>query len=401
MTPRRFDRDWNLGFVAGALAGLGTAYVERRARRALESGLVDWPAAQRIAIQRLRRAPGALSRAEIRRVEGEYAEAMRRIVPAIESALGTQLPGVVDRHVVVDREGWAAANLDVFRSIYGRIEALLGDRVRPADGNLGSLAGALGNRFVATQQVGLFLGFLGARVLGQYDVTLLSAEARPGQLLFVEENIRRTAEQIGVPVSDFRTWIALHETTHAFEFEAHPWLRAYLADRLERQLAGLIDDARLLGAGGFRGILGRWRPRIARGPRGGRRSGFIEALLGPEQRHLFRETQATMSLLEGFSDWAMDQVGARLLPDVAALRRRFEERRDAPRRPFDRLVARITGMDLKLEQYRRGERFVAAVAAIGGATALGHLWSGPDALPTDTELGDPAAWYRRVVPVAH
>ena len=58
----------------------------------------------------------------------------------------------------------------------------------------------------------------------------------PGRLLFVEENIRATARRLGVPVGPFRTWIALHETTHAFEFEAHPWLRPYLAERLERQL---------------------------------------------------------------------------------------------------------------------------------------------------------------------
>ena len=70
---------------------------------------------------------------------------------------------------------------------------------------------------------------MGKRVLGQYDLALLSAEATPGRLLFVEENIRHTAHALDVPVGPFRTWIALHETTHAFEFEAHPWLRPYLA----------------------------------------------------------------------------------------------------------------------------------------------------------------------------
>ena len=70
---------------------------------------------------------------------------------------------------------------------------------------------------------------MGTRVLGQYDLALLSAEAAPGRLLFVEENIRATARALGVPLGPFRTWIALHETTHAFEFEAHPWLRPYLA----------------------------------------------------------------------------------------------------------------------------------------------------------------------------
>jgi uncharacterized protein (DUF2342 family) len=51
-----------------------------------------------------------------------------------------------------------------------------------------------------------------------------------------------------VPLDPFRTWIALHETTHAFEFEAHPWLRPYLAERLERQLALFART---------RGVLGR------------------------------------------------------------------------------------------------------------------------------------------------
>ena len=89
---------------------------------------------------------------------------------------------------------------------------------------------ALANRWVTTRQLGFLLGFMGQRVLGQYDLALLSAEATPGRLLFVEENIRATARALGVPLGPFRTWIALHETTHAFEFEAHPWLRPYLAD---------------------------------------------------------------------------------------------------------------------------------------------------------------------------
>ena len=69
----------------------------------------------------------------------------------------------------------------------------------------------------------------------------LSAETTPGRLLFVEENIRQTAKALDVPIGPFRTWIALHETTHAFEFEAHPWLRPYLAERLERQVATELD----------------------------------------------------------------------------------------------------------------------------------------------------------------
>ena len=59
---------------------------------------------------------------------------------------------------------------------------------------------ALANRWVTNRQLGYLLGFMGTRVLGQYDLALLSVEATPGRLLFVEENIRATAKSLGVPL---------------------------------------------------------------------------------------------------------------------------------------------------------------------------------------------------------
>jgi coenzyme F420 biosynthesis associated uncharacterized protein len=184
----------------------------------------------------------------------------------------------------------------------------------------------------------------------------------------------------------------LHETTHAFELEAHPWLRPYIRGRMERQVELFAQETRRLQRQGLIHLARRWRSAAAL------RS--IRGFLGPEQRQLFRETQLVMSLMEGFSDWVMDEVGAELLPDVEAIRRRFEARRGQRRRALDRLMARVTGMDMKLEQYRRGERFVSGVYRVGGAVAIDHLWDGPEALPTDHEMGDPAAWVRRVVPQA-
>jgi len=85
---------------------------------------------------------------------------------------------------------------------------------------------------------------------------------------------------------------------------------------------------------------------------------------------------------------------------VQAIRDKFEARRSQRRGTIDRLVARLTGIDLKLEQYRRGERFVAGVAAAGGRRAVDALWSGPWALPSEQEMADPVAWVRRVTPEA-
>ncbi|HEY7598443.1 MAG TPA: zinc-dependent metalloprotease [Candidatus Limnocylindrales bacterium] len=389
--PRRSSRideaALGLGVAIGA-AGLAVAsrYLARRAHRAAAEGLVDWPRAERIAVNRLAAAPGSLTRSELDAAAAHYEAAMAKVVPLLEQRLGLPLPGVVERHAVVSRAGWARANLVVFRQLIDRLESRL---ATPRD-DRGFAAGVakLANRFLTTQQIGFLLGFLGTRVLGQYDVALLSAEAKPGRLLFVDENVRGTAAALGVPLDDFRTWICLHEATHAFEFEANDWLRPYLAERIEAQLTGLLDQARSLQAEGAIAFLRRLRS--AEHP--------LESLMQPEQRRLFRETQLVMSLLEGFSDWVMDEAGAEILPNVGTIRERFEARRGARRSGLERIVARLTGLDLKLEQYRRGEQFVAGVAALGGPAAVRLLWQGPESLPSADEMAQPRRWVQRMAP---
>ncbi len=385
----RDDRVWQAGFLIGSALGAAATVVGRRAEQSARNGLVDWPGVERIAIARLARAPGTLTPAELAAAEPAYAAAMARIVPALSAALDTHLPGVVERSGVVDRAAWVRANVDTFATLIGKLEADLLDQVVPTGGGLAKATMALANRWVTTRQLGFLLGFLGARVLGQYDLALLSTEQTPGRLLFVEENIRATAAGLGVPVGPFRTWIALHETTHAFEFEAHPWLRPYLASRLERQLTLFSSDARGLGREALRGL-----GRTLRGEGGGEH--WMERLMGDEQRQLFRETQAVMSLLEGFSDYVMDEVGKDLVPDVERISARFHERRTR-RTAFERSMLRLTGLDLKLEQYKKGEKFVRAIAEARGPAALTRLWDGPETLPREGEIETPERWVARVM----
>ena len=60
-------------------------------------------------------------------------------------------------------------------------------------------------------------------------------------------------------------------------------------------------------------------------------------------------------------------------------------------------MLRLTGMDLKMEQYQKGEAFVRAIAEARGPAALTRLWDGPETLPRDGEIEDPARWIARVL----
>ena len=95
----------------------------------------------------------------------------------------------------------------------------------------------------------------------------------------------------------------------------------------------------------------------------------------------------------------MDEVGRDLVPDVELISTRFHARRDHGS-GFERAMMRLTGMDLKMEQYRKGEEFVAAVARAGGSKALHALWAGPEDLPSPEEMEQPSRWLARVLPAS-
>ncbi|MGZ6266010.1 MAG: zinc-dependent metalloprotease, partial [Candidatus Limnocylindrales bacterium] len=378
------------GILVGAAIGAAVTVLGRRVEESARRGLVDWDAAERVAVARIGRAPGRLESFELERAAPIYASAMEEIVPALSKALDARLPGVVERSGVIDRETWIHENVATFARLMGKVEKGLLDDVMPPGMGVMKATMAIVNRKVTTRQVGYLLGFLGQRVLGQYDLALLSAEAEPGRLVFLDENIRATASALAVPLNPFRTWIALHETTHAYEFEAHPWLRPYLSSRLEHQLVSLSAGVSVMN----REAVGRLR-RTLRGASAGEY--WMEGFMTAEQKREFREIQAIMSLLEGFGDYVMDDLGKDLVPEVETISAKFHARR-AQRTGFERAMMRLTGMDLKMEQYKKGEAFVSAIAGARGAEALRALWRSPETLPSPEEIEMPQRWVARVMP---
>ena len=378
------------GLLVGAALGAAATVFGRRIERSARRGLVDWGVAERVAVGRVRRAPGRLESVELKQAAPIYASAMAEIVPALARALETELPGVVERSGVIDRETWIHDNIATFARLIATVEGGLVDEVMPPGMGIAKATMAIVNRQVTSRQVGYLLGFLGQRVLGQYDLALLSAETEPGRLVFLDENIRATAAGLAVPLNPFRTWIALHETTHAFEFEAHPWLRPYLASRLEHQLVSLSSGVSVMSRGAVASLR-----RALRGASSGEH--WMEGFMSPDQKREFREIQAIMSLLEGYGDYVMDEVGRDLVPDVETISARFHARR-TQRTGFERAMMRLTGMDLKMEQYKKGEEFVSAIAGARGAEALRALWLSPETLPLPEEIDTPSRWVARVMP---
>jgi coenzyme F420 biosynthesis associated uncharacterized protein len=180
-----------------------------------------------------------------------------------------------------------------------------------------------------------------------------------------------------------RLWIVLHESTHALQFEGYPWLRDHLSGLVEGFTGPLADR---LGAR-------EAARRLAKNLKTGGRS--LELLMTGDQREALNTLQATMSVIEGYSDYVMHHVGKQLVPGYEHLKGRMARSR-MHRPPLETAVFRITGLDMKLEQYRKGEEFADAVARRAGIEGLNRVWEGAEKMPKIEEIEDPGLWMDRV-----
>ncbi|HEX2182982.1 MAG TPA: zinc-dependent metalloprotease, partial [Rubrobacteraceae bacterium] len=241
--------------------------------------MISWGAVRTIAV-------ALASRTErVSSGDFDYARAVERSLDPLSRFTGIELPqgppGFARRQLrVADRAEWIDFNIEGFG-------ALMEPVLKRASAGTDNLTWAIGGATL-TAQVGLLLGFLSARVLGQYDTGPLLARERagePGKVFFLDGNIVAAAGRIGVPVDGLRLWIVLHEMTHALQFEGYPWLRAHLGELLERLIAPLADRL------GVRETLRRLSENVRTGGRS------VELMMSRSQRETFDQMQATMSVI--------------------------------------------------------------------------------------------------------
>ena len=391
--PRRRPVDIRLlaaGAVVGAAFGL---WANTKTREFRQTGtvpkLINWQQVRTIAVgmnrgERL----GAAERASL---AATYRRLVDECLGPIAEYTGSQLPRPFDATLAFDRADWVEANITNFAQLFAPLETL--NPLNDQQPRVASVLWGNASQTVLSGEVGLLLGYLARRVLGQYDLALLGKEPiTDGKLYFVEPNIRQVQRTLKLPLDDFRMWLALHETTHVFEFEAHPWLRAHLNGILEQYFEFLSQDMSQLrdGMGGVRALLNR-----ARGDNGTGISNWIERLMTPEQRALFSQMQATMAIVEGYSNHVMNVIGRQVLPGFDQISRQFEKRQ-REKTVAEQMFLRLTGLDMKLEQYRMGEAFIDHVVARHGHDLAKRVWDGPEQMPTLDEVKNPDKWIARM-----
>ncbi|HEX7715679.1 MAG TPA: zinc-dependent metalloprotease [Marmoricola sp.] len=342
--------------------------------------MIDWDLAVRVG-SRLAGDGPVVSRAEASGVVEELRAGAEKSTPLVRDFTGLVAQERSAPVLVVDRPGWIRANADGFAKVIAPIVGKLQEKKGPPS----PMTEAIGSRITGAE-LGVMLGFLGGKVLGQFD-PFHEAPGAAGRLLLVAPNIVNAERELAVDEHDFRLWVCLHEETHRVQFTAVPWMRDHLQS-LMAEIVGSVetDPGRLLSEG---------MSRIGELVSGKTEGSLIDLVSTPEQKVVIDKITGVMSLLEGHADVVMDGVGPEVIPTVADIRAKFTKRRRGVG-ALDRLLRRVLGLDQKMAQYRDGAVFVRQTVDAVGMDGFNAVFAEPANLPSKDEIHDPASWVRRV-----
>jgi len=361
------------------------------------SGPINWELARQIGIAAATwgREDPQVNEEDRRGFEG----ATRMAELAVADHTGLTAPVDVTRIRAVRRAEWVEANVNGLRELFEPgaerlARALTEAQAREstgepeAAGTIGAVLNQMAPLLVGAQ-VGAVIGSLGQRVLGQYEIPL-PRRSEPA-LLYVVPNIAALEREWSLPSDEFRAWVALHETAHAFQL-GQPWVRDHFLSLVQEVASGLDFDLSAL-ENRLEGLDLSDPQRLAEALGGP--GELLESSLNDEQRLLLRRIQAFMAAAEGHAEHVMNAVGRRILGSYErideAMRRRHEGRSEE-----ERAVERMLGIDLKLEQYRLGRAFCERVVELTDELTLSRMWRDAESLPSMPELEEPTLWLSRI-----
>lgn len=334
---------------------------------------VDWRFAATVG-EKLARPGPPTSDYTRRRAIDELLSAAAKAEPPVRDVTGLVTDDAVPPARVVDRSEWIRAAAESMRTVTHGSE-------KPRGFLTGRITGA---------QTGAVLAFVASGILGQYD----PFTDDQGALLLVYPNVIAVERQLKVEPSDFRLWVCLHEVTHRVQFTANPWIAGYMSQSLGLLTQEPADDIAQV-VSRLADFVRNRRSADDAAPTG--ILGLVRAVQSKPQREALDRLLVLGTLLEGHAEHVMDAVGPVVVPSVATIRRRFDERRQRKQPPLQRLLRALLGLDAKLSQYTRGKAFVDDVVSRVGMKRFNTIWTGPDTLPLPAEIENPQRWIDRVL----
>jgi len=295
-----------------------------------ESKAIDWDLARAIAAKVNRNEPEIVGD-ERAKMNADFDEFTALAEDLVAKETGLKSLDGNARGRVADRADWVDANLASF-------QRLLKPMLAKMEEEMTGPFSAVGPK-VAGAELGMLLGWMSTRVLGQYDLLVIEDENPEDQdiVYYVGSNVAALEKRFAFPERDFRLWLALHEVTHRAQFTGVPWMREHFLGLVTTTMEEADPDPQR----------------------------FIDGL-----RRALEVKKAGGDPLD----------------------------RRQNKSTFVSLIQRLAGLEAKMKQYAQGEYFIEAVEDHGGRELIDRVWEGPTMLPLLAEIKDPQLWIDRAAP---
>jgi putative hydrolase len=381
--------------------------------RGASSGPVNWDLARQAAVQ--------VAAPDDRPATPEERERAAEALRIAEHWLDdSSLPAPPDggRLLVASRQEWANAAVEGMRPLVEPVarastkamgdlaqSQLQDDEVtRQLDAmGMGGLLGGLGGMDLSAMlepmgatltgmQAGQVIGQLARQLLGQYELGLPTVGRATA--VSVPVNVEEVFGEWDLDPMEVALALALHEAAHRRLYHAVPWLEAHLHGLIAQFANGTQVDAEKLQELS-RGMMGIDPSDPEAMQDALRRAGDFRIEPTPEQRRVLERIQGILALVSAWARSAVAPVASDRLPSLDRIDEILRRRR-ATKGSGEELLEQLLGLDLKPEDERMGERFVAAVEDAHGPEGLQRALAHPENLPDREELVEPSSWLARM-----
>lgn len=382
-------------------------------------GPVNFEVARQVASWVAQQDEGEVSPAKS--VPAEYGglleELTRTAVMHVDQASG--LGAALDsRPVILTREQWANEALDglapLLTKLAERLTTVNGDAppagpdVSPLSEGLGAESagpfGALGDlgdlgdlSGLLTAMAPLLLGVQAGFMAGHVASLALARHEMPLPLsttpavTYIAPNILAFEADWGLPRDELAFYVALHEVAYTAMLDVE-WVQERIL-RLAGDYVGAFEVNTEMVEERFAG-LDPMNPETFQGAMGDPAE-LLGAMRSPAQEHTRLQITRLTSVLEGFTDWLLGEIGPPLIPSFDQIREASHRHR-VERGEASRFLEALLGFESPRSDLDLGAAFCRGVVERAGGDGLRRLFEDESRVPTEAELEAPGLWLERI-----